>query len=171
MGTGARSYRVSDQIERFFPNLLSSSYRITSQATATYNCIAWAAEDQTAWWWPDADGSYYWPVNVVRDETMKAFIAAYATLGYQPCSSFLQEQGYDKIAIYADDAGTPTHAARLLPTDQWTSKLGELEDIAHSTLEGLGGNVYGTPKQALRRPLQWIDEKCTPVISGKLGHD
>ncbi len=44
---------------------------------------------------------------------------------------------FEKIAIYVDTDGVPTHAARQLPDGSWTSKLGDWEDIQHQTLEAL----------------------------------
>ena len=48
------------------------------------------------------------------------------------------ETDFDKIAVFANDQGIPTHAARQLPSGRWSSKLGELEDIEHDLrdLEG-----------------------------------
>lgn len=141
------------EIERLFPNLLTTGYQITSSATPDYNCIAWAAEDTTVWWWPDAFGFYYWPPDIPRTETLAAFIAAYSLLGYLPCLDAQPEPGYEKIAIYLDATGAPTHATRLLTSGIWTSKLGQLEDISHQTLDGLEGRLYGRAVQVLRRPL------------------
>ena len=44
-------------------------------------------------------------------------------------------------AIYAR-SGIPTHASRQLSNGNWTSKLGQSEDIEH-TLAALAGSVYG----------------------------
>ena len=145
---------MSTHIERTFPNLLLTGYQITSPATAEYNCIAWAAEDDTAWWWSDAYGLGYWPPQAPRMETLEAFIAAYGLIGYQPCSDAQLEAGYEKIAVYVDAAEVPTHAARQLPSGQWTSKLGEWEDIEHHALDGLYGNTYGRVGQVLRRLIE-----------------
>jgi hypothetical protein len=62
------------------------------------------------------------------------------------------ELEYQKIAIYIDVSGTPTHAARQLPNGKWTSKLGWLEDIEHE-LDGLTGDRYGCVAQILKRPI------------------
>jgi len=40
---------VSNWIETAFPDLTPETYRITSPPTLDYNCIAWAAEDETDW--------------------------------------------------------------------------------------------------------------------------
>src|SRR4051794_39805886 len=100
----------------WFPNLARGGFSPTSPATAKYNCIAWAAGDQDKWWWPDPLLKGYWPAGAPRQETLGAFIAAYATLGYTPCAGQLPdtlrlEFGFEKIAIYAIGS-RPTHASR-----------------------------------------------------------
>jgi len=45
----------------------------------------------------------------------------------------------------------PTHAARQLGPSNWTSKLGELEDVEHATLQSLE-SFYGKVALVLRRP-------------------
>jgi hypothetical protein len=127
-----------------FPNLEPSDFDITSPKTPEYNCIGWAAGEM-AWWEPDQYHTYYWPAKVPREYTMSAYVLAYRSIGYQPCGSPQFEEGHEKIALYADDEGTPTHAARQLPCGQWTSKLGDFEDIEHLTLTCLNGPEYGAP--------------------------
>jgi hypothetical protein len=66
------------------------------------------------------------------------------------------EAGFEKIAIYVDGDGVPTHAARQLSDGAWTSKLGEWEDIRHLTLEAMEddglGLGYGKVSLILKRP-------------------
>ncbi len=131
-------------IEACFPNLPTHGYDITSPATTDYNCIAWAAQDIDACWWPDPFQLYFWPPDVPRLETLDAFIKAYELQGYSCCQNSNYEDGREKIALYVDANGKPTHAARQLKTGYWTSKLGALEDIEHKSLEGLAGNQYGS---------------------------
>lgn len=131
------------EIEASFPILRSRGYSITSQATVEYNCIAWAAGDTGAWWWPDPMNVCYWPPTIPRENTLETFIEAYALLGYNICKDGIYEEGFEKIAIYADDNRKPTHAARQLSSGRWTSKLGSSEDIEHTTLDDLYSSVYG----------------------------
>ena len=42
-------------LESSFPNLKADGYQVTSPQSLEYNCIAWAAGDNTQWWWPDDD--------------------------------------------------------------------------------------------------------------------
>ena len=110
---------------------------ISSQAPRMirYNCVAWAAEDEEHWWWPDEDS--YWPEGVPREETIAALVAAFEKLGFVSCNDPLLEAAYEKVAIYAAPDGIPTHVARQLPSGLWSSKLGQLQDIEHR-LEDLG---------------------------------
>lgn len=133
-----------------FPNLSATPHQITSPAETTYNCIAWAAGDDKNWWWPDTMGEYEWPPSASREETIKAFIEAFESIGYSECADAEFEKAFLKVAIYADSAGKPTHAARQLKNGQWTSKCGDLEDIEH-TLDAFEGSNYGSPVVFLKR--------------------
>src|SRR5262245_26433492 len=115
-----------DKLESLFPRLRRAAYRVTSPPDKDYNCIAWAAGDTTRWWWPDDDpdnDAIHWPTDVQRAESLMAFVAAFASLGYVACDSEALESGFEKVALFADAAGIPTHAARQLPNGLWTSKL------------------------------------------------
>jgi hypothetical protein len=138
-------------IELSFPNLIIDGYAITSPATPDYNCIAWAAEDNQAWWWPDQQLCYYWPTEIPRKEALEFFIMAYKTLGYSVCEDPAYENNFEKIAIFANSAGKPTHAARQLHSGKWTSKLGSSEDIEHA-LDGVSGSEYGSVAVIMKRP-------------------
>jgi hypothetical protein len=139
------------QLETAFPGLARGGYRITSLRDTDYNCIAWAVGDTHAWWWPGGDaGREYWPPGVPRERTRGAFEAAFASLGYTVCEGDDPEAGYEKIALFADVNGRPTHAARQLPSGRWTSKLGKLEDVEHG-LRDLEGAIYGAVILIMKR--------------------
>ncbi len=143
------SWRASD-----FPNLNNKNCEIKSPPSNRYNCIAWAAGNHTHRWWPDDRGVGYWPRNVPREETLDAFVRAYATIGYHLCDNAVLEAGFEKIAIYAEiveGSLVPTHSALQLPDGRWTSKLGPLEDIKHRTLSDLDGPAYGSAVAYLKR--------------------
>jgi hypothetical protein len=124
---------------RDFPRLTPKTVKVTSPVTPFYNCIAWAAGQDTRFWWPRPEA--YWPRGVPRVQTVEAFIAAFGTLGYVPVPSPTFEAGKEKVAIYTLD-GLPQHAARQLPTGRWTSKCGRNVDIEHD-LHELEGPAYG----------------------------
>ena len=104
--------------------------KITSPETVDYNCIAWAASEDFRFWWPDKTMDFFWPEGVEREETVDAFVKAYATQGFKICEHEEFEKGFEKIALYAKD-GKPQHAARQLARDVWSSKLGRSYDIIH----------------------------------------
>lgn len=139
-------------LRRLFPGLATSYFRITSDATSNYNCIAWAAEDVSQWWGTElfAPGKYRWPEAVERRDSIAGWAAAFEALGYASCESTSPEPGFDKLALYALPSGDPTHVARQLPSGRWTSKLGKLEDIEHD-LDGLEGTSYGRVVRVLKR--------------------
>ena len=140
-----------DAIEQAFPRLRGTNWRVTSDLDDRYNCIAWAANDTSHWWWPVGSGSTHWPAGVAREATLDAFQAAFATLGYVVCPGEEPEQGFLKIALFANKNGVPKHAARQLETGQWTSKLGKFQDIDHG-LHDLEGVLYGSVVLVMKRP-------------------
>ena len=141
------------QIERFFPNLSTSPYSITSPAEKGYNCIAWAAGDSNAWWEPDRLSTYFWPDSIPRVYTVDAYVKAFESLGFTRCQDACYEDGFEKVAIYVLSDGKPAHAARQLGSGVWTSKLGISEDIEHGKLEALEGPIYGIVAVVLKRQI------------------
>lgn len=138
-------------VYQWFPKLRKRRHEFTSVRTVSYNCIAWAASEQHRVWWPSIMPGAYWPRAAPRVETIEAFVAAFATIGYQSCEGDSLEQGFEKVAIFAKD-GKPTHAARQLSDGIWTSKLGKSVDVSHA-LGGLKGDKYGEPVHFLKRPI------------------
>ena len=152
------SSHLTFEQEAYFPRLARTDYRVTSQSTPRYNCIAHAAGRSDSWWWPEDAPGVSWPTGVAKEVTVNAFVDAYAQDGYEECGSPVLEEGFEKIALYVDFDGAPTHAAHQLPNGRWSSKLGEWEDIEHNTLEALEdhnqlGLGYGAVGRLLRRPL------------------
>lgn len=133
-----------------FPFLSNTNCNVTSPATPEYNCIAWAAGEDFRWWWPIV-GVYFWPKGVPYEESIDAFAAAFRTIGFARCDSGELEFGVEKVVIYVNASGTPTHMARQLPSGTWTSKLGSHVDIEHSSPEDIAGPAYGNPAAYLRR--------------------
>lgn len=146
-------------IEDLFPGLRGSAYQITGPPDPAYNCIAWAAGATDIWWWPVGDPQQvHWPVGVPREETLAAVQAAFALLGYSVCDHAEAEHGSEKIALFVNAGGFPTHVARQLESGRWTSKLGQLERIEHSLCD-LEGTEYGSVVLVMKRLL--------PVATGR----
>ena len=133
-----------------FPSLTAENSRPTSPFDVKYNCIAWAAQDDSNWWWPDRMNLYYWPRQAPRIESIEAFKIAYGTIGYTEPTTEDLDDGLEKVAIYASSWGAPTHAARQLPDGWWASKLGRNIDIEHE-LRAVEGPVYGSVAVILSR--------------------
>jgi len=142
-----------------------SDFIITSPPSPNYNCIAWAAQEDIRWWEPDVRQSYYWPDSVERRYTVDAYLRAYETAGFQVCDHEGFEDGFEKIALYVKDNGTPTHAARQINGNRWTSKLGPSYDIEHPFVENWSVIIcmpesilfdltgYGRLERLLKRPI------------------
>jgi hypothetical protein len=141
-----------------FPALTDMDYIGTSPQTGRYNCIAWSVGETNKKWWPDQWGIGAWFAGVDRIETVAGFIHGYKSRGYEECSDGSLEHGLEKIALYAKPdspwSKTPTHAAYQLENGNWTSKLGDFEDIEHFELGKLDGPTYGAVVCFLKRPRQ-----------------
>lgn len=131
-----------------FPNLTGGNYEVTSPVTDEYNCIAWAAEDPSRWWWPIGA---YWPPDVPRFETVESFIKAFKTLGFVVCDNGDLEEQFVKIALYVNGGGVPTHMARQLRNGRWTSKIGRSNDISHQDPYVIADGCYGTVNCFLKK--------------------
>ena len=138
-------------ITRDLPQLTNNNHSITSPPTSDYNCIAWAAGEDDRWWWPDPNPLAYWPPGVPRIETEAAFIEAFATIGYTPCDDGTLQADMEKVVIYVDAHGKPTHMARQLPNGVWTSKCGPWYDMAHNNPDVVAGGSYGSVCTYLER--------------------
>lgn len=139
--------RLPKNILKLFPNLNSLNHYVTSPADVRYNCAAWAAKDTTRWW----DRFQYWPKEAPRTDELAAAQAAYASIDFIPCGDGRIEAGFEKIAIYGRN-GRWKHVARQLPDGRWTSKLGQAEDICHTTVSALFSDAYGRDVSFMRRP-------------------
>ena len=138
------------RLEELFPGLRTGAWEISSPADKKYNCIAYAAGDSTRWWWPGFPGDVYWPPRALQSLDIRSFVDAYGTIGFERCDDDSLESGFEKIALFVDGEGLPTHAARQLPDGRWTSKLGKLQDIVHELTE-LEGREYGKITCFLKR--------------------
>lgn len=132
-----------DDLESLFPGLRNEDFTLKSPIDPAYNCAAFAAGELEEWWDPyNPEGT--WPVN--------HFIAVFQRQGFVVCDDANVEEGFEKIAIYADASGDFGHAARQQPSGRWVSKLGELEDIEHASLDAVASATYGRPVAFMKRP-------------------
>jgi hypothetical protein len=162
MGTPERLFVTSGElliirelIVCWFPNLANEMYCAESEQTDEYNCIAWAADDCDNWWEPTSDPlDGHWPIPW-RAYHKDCYIEAFRVSGnYEICAvDFALESSYEKVALYIDVNGRPTHMARQLSSGIWTSKLGKSWDILHQTPQGLENSRYGNAVVVMRRPI------------------
>jgi len=150
-------------LELDFRGLRGVAWRLTSKSTNRYNCFAWADRVKRCRF-DVVDG--WWPNNIARDDSIETLVLMYESRGYVRCSeedAKTFDTAYETIVLYSRDktidGGLPTeriihegtHAARLLPNGQWTSKLGPDQDISHPTPECLNGRFYGEALDYMRK--------------------
>jgi hypothetical protein len=142
---------------RDWPNLGPHNGRLTSEETPDYNCLALCAGKTDDWWGPyvipPERPGIIWPPGVHPDNTPGDWGAALATVGFVPCEDSRLEEGFVKVALYANSRGDATHVAIQLADGRWKSKLGIFEDIEHDDPGALEGGLYGAVHSYLKRPL------------------
>ena len=151
--TGDRRLSQND-LQNVFPNLAADGYVITSPMSRRYNCIAWAAGDTRIKWDPTGfpKPGFFWPTNAIHGEIMEALISVFRLEGYEVCADESLESGFEKVVLYVNETGNWTHAAKQLPDGRWSSKLGDAEDVTHTTPHGVEGEVYGRIGYYMKRP-------------------
>ena len=134
-------------LSEIFPRLDESNHQVTSPRTIKYNCVAWAAGQTDRWWQPGC----FWPIESARDDHgIGNLVMAFKSFGFEECEDGSLDPSVEKLALYGSSL-MYTHVARQLPDGQWTSKLGQLEDIVHATAEVIAGGDYGEVVQYMRR--------------------
>lgn len=136
--------QLAPQDESRFPNLARSGYRITSPRDLRYNCIAHAVGDTCSWWQPESALGYHWPTGADRGPGIESLRRMFEMIGYVVCDKEEPEPGFDKVALYVDNEGYWTRAAKQEDNGEWSSKLGGGFDITHRTAHCFGGaDGYG----------------------------
>jgi hypothetical protein len=142
--------RLPYRLQSLFPNLVT--YTVTSCRDLRYNCVAWAAKEDTQQWWePIREPGCFWPHNVPMDHAFENYVKAFEAYGYHRCGDSLLRRGFEKVAIYRCADGSFGHVARQMTNGAWTSKLGRDEDIQHPTPDALDCADYGTAAVFLER--------------------
>lgn len=146
--------REAGLLEAQIPGLENADYQVTSPSSRAYNCVAWSLDDSRRWWSPAPTGGYYWPPHLPVLPGVDAFTAPFRERGYAECDSANLEPGIEKVAIYGDASGEPTHVARQLSNGWWASKLGMAADIEHASLQAIEGGLFGKALFFMARPRQ-----------------
>lgn len=131
----------------YFPRL-TSQYVETSVETDAYNCVAWAIGITDV----QFDSLYgAWPEELEKGNRQEVYAKFYELHGFVDCTpDHSLEVNFEKIALFAED-GIFLHVARQLNNGNWTSKMGDYEDIEHTTLDAVGGGDYGKPEIIMKR--------------------
>jgi len=142
-----------EDIEKDFPNLRTSPWTITSPIADVPNCIGWVLHDNNQFWDPSAVSvrGYYWPPGVPRVWNLNSIKQVFEIHGYELCGDAELETGFEKIAVYVDEEGVPTHATFQKESGEWSSKLGVWEDIEHARVDSLESYAYGTVGFIMKR--------------------
>jgi hypothetical protein len=140
----------------WFPELVSTSVRVTSRKTSAYNCTAWAAGltktriVPPVWGLGPLPGTF-WPESVPPRPTVRAYEEVFETFGYSSCDDGEFVIGTEKIALYAHEPYECLHAARQTVNGMWTSKMGDGADIEHHEPSDVEGEKHGQVVAFLRR--------------------
>jgi hypothetical protein len=67
---------------------------------------------------------------------LDCYVALFETWGFLRCADAQYEEGFLKIALYADNRSFQ-HVAKQLRDGTWSSKAGRLHDLRHHELEAL----------------------------------
>jgi hypothetical protein len=155
---GFDQFSSLERIEFDFPQLKGGrGYRDTSEETITYNCLSWALGINWTRYDPEPKcAGYYWFPGVPRKWDESTIKSIFELHGYSLAGSYDLEPGYEKVVFYSDENGEPQHFARQLPSGKWTSKMGNLNDIEHDSLDLIAASIYGNPGIVLKRKT-WRD--------------
>lgn len=129
---------------KHLPGIISDKhFKATSPRTNVYNCIAWAMGFIDRWVDFARMPGHWWPSGVSRDSKQTTLIEAFKAVGFEVCKDGEPQKGYEKVALYSLD-GQWTHAARILSTSVYHSKMGRSWDVQHSSGDIFKGSAYGT---------------------------
>ena len=166
---GSKETRLNQEREEAFPFLAACGYYKTSDETPVYNCVAYAAGDQTQKWGVTSyPPNLYWPEGASKGDGIDDLKSAFEVCGWERATGGDVEEGFDKVALYADDEGEWQHAAIQWPNGEWSSKLGDWEDIRHANTHAVSGGDYGKVWYYMKkRKLLSVDVAVDVKISEK----
>jgi hypothetical protein len=151
-----------EKIEWDLPALRGGvGYRDTSEETIIYNRLSWALGITWTRYDPEPKCTrYFWFPGLPRKWDEPTIRLLFENHDYSLAENSEFELGYEKVVFYSDDKAIPQHFARQLPNGKWTSKIGDLNDIEHDTLECLVSPLYGRLGLVLKRRLQHDPEQA-----------
>lgn len=142
-----------------YPDLAGdANFKILSEPTDVYNCIAWAMGYKDRWVDFNEAPGHWWPEGVEKSLKCQALIDAFAAEGFELAEDCVPEDGYDKVVLYKyEDFGLWAHASRVLSAEIEHSKFGESWDGQHShnvlckTVIGRENDSYGVSFAFMKR--------------------
>jgi len=134
-----------EKIYESFPHLTENNHKPTSNATpeppvsnayCIYNCFAFVIGDETKFWWPNDEYSY-WPHSNAPD-SVQELVSVLEEHNYEECNDGSYEKGVQKIAIF-ENRGDAVHVAIQPPYRNgiWKSRMQYNIDIEHDDLGSL----------------------------------
>lgn len=71
---------MTKKLRRLFPKLFGNLYRLVSQRSKKYNCLAWAAGCNDVW--SEAPPEGVWPDGILADGSVEAASRFFENLGF-----------------------------------------------------------------------------------------
>jgi hypothetical protein len=149
-------------------------FEVTSGSTRGYNCVAYAAGDDTRWWEPLAApdstsaelGGYYWPEDpeIPAWFSVRAIEQIFLKRNYVTCADAARVRGAEKIAIYGTDSTNATHVAMQRLDGVWVSKMGPYADIQHGPPEEIQGGTIGQIQRLMIRYQPTLPAPTSPKL-------
>jgi len=137
------------EVEYDFPKLVGKKYGLSPEDFGC-NCLAFALGDQSNWWEPPKGAGQYWPPGFPNDTTVETVEAIIRIHGFTVELLPTETPEGDAIAVYA--TGNQWKHFAKFSHGEWSSKLGEGNDVSGISLEDLEMPMYGKVVKILCRP-------------------
>lgn len=148
------------------------NFKILSDPTRVYNCIAWAMGYTDRWVDTVIAPGVWWPAGAKRSYLPESLIEAFKAEGFTETDNCLPEDGYEKVLLYKDEeANEWRHASRVVSAGVEHSKFGNAWDAQHShnvlctTSAGSEASSYGTVYACMKRRHR---NSFTPIVGGRI---
>lgn len=144
-----------------FPDLEEDpNFKVLSEPSDTYNCIAWAMQFADRWVDTCKYPGHWWPEGTERSMSTEALIQAFKAVGFNVAENGIPEPGFDKVVLYKrKNVDEWTHAARIISDTVEHSKFGSMwdcthsHDVLHNTSAGCEDLSYGVAYAYMKRPV------------------
>lgn len=138
-----------EEIKEKWPKLIENiNFQFTSLKTWDYNCVAHVLGIDNDW----IDFYYTDEGDINSDLTINRYVELFEEHGFSKCEDSSIEKGFEKIAIYEDSRKWFSHVALQFENGDWTSKMGDYEDIKHVNIDSVSTGLYGQAVLFMKRP-------------------